>query len=338
MEKSSCDKLKVGIVGVGNIGKRHAHHVNNIAELVAVCDIDILKVADIQMKYNCKGYTDIDKFLDENDFDLVSICTPNGLHCEHTVKSLQNGNNVLCEKPMALSSSDCEKMMSCAERHNKRLFIVKQNRFNPPIEAVKEAIDCGELGKIISVHVSCFWNRNEQYYEQSEWRGTQELDGGTLYTQFSHFIDILYWMIGDIEKVQGFKNNFIHDYIDFEDSGVVSLKFKNGALGTIHYTINSHPKNIEGSITIFGTKGTVKIGGEYLNKLEYQSFDNYVIDNLEKSSEANDYGSYKGSMSNHDKVYENIIDVLQNGSSIVTNMIQAYKVVNIIETIYRVSR
>lgn len=332
-------KLKVGIIGVGNIGKRHAKHVSELAELVAVCDINSIELKKIKEKYGCKTYTNIDDFLKQNNFDLVSICTPNNLHAEHSIKALKANNHVLCEKPMALSSANCEKMMITAEESNKRLFIVKQNRFNPPVEAVKEAIDGGDMGKILSVHVSCFWNRNPDYYKKSVWKGKKDLDGGTLFTQFSHFIDILYWLLGDIKEVHGFKDNFIHkDLVEFEDCGVVSLQFENNALGTIHYTINSHPRNMEGSITIFGSKGTVKIGGEYLNKIEYQSFDNYIIDNLDESKGANDYGTYKGSMSNHDKVYKNIIDVLQKNKPIVTNMIQGYKVVNIIEKIYEASK
>lgn len=331
-------KLKIGIIGVGNIGKRHAKHVSELAELVAVCDINPVELKKVKEEYDCKTYTNIDDFL-QNKFDLVSICTPNNLHAEHSIKTLKANNHVLCEKPMALSSADCEKMMITAEQTNKRLFIVKQNRFNPPVEAVKEVIDGGDIGDVLSVHISCFWNRNPDYYKKSIWKGKKELDGGTLFTQFSHFIDIIYWLIGDIKEVHGFKDNFIHkDLVEFEDCGVVSLKFENGALGTIHYTINSHPRNIEGSITIFGSKGTVKIGGEYLNKIEYQSFDNYVINDLDESKGANDYGTYKGSMSNHDKVYKNIIDVLQNNKPIVTNMIQGYKVVDIIEKIYEVSK
>ena len=219
---------------------------------------------------------------------------------------------------------------------SRRLFIVKQNRFNPPVQAVKDAIDGGKFGNIFSVQLNCFWNRNFAYYQNSDWKGTKELDGGTLYTQFSHFIDLLYWMIGDVEEVKTFIQNYAHqEVIDFEDTGVISLRFKNGVLGTINYTVNAYAKNMEGSITIFGEKGTVKVGGQYLNKLEYQSIESAEIGTLREGNPANEYGEYQGSMSNHDRVYENLIDVLQKGGSIATNGLEGLKTVEIIEKIYQ---
>jgi len=331
------DKLKVAIIGTGRIGKRHAKHVKKLGKLKAICDIKKDLADKVSEEFNCSCYYSIDDLLEgEKDLDLVSICTPNGLHAEHSIKALEAGNNVLCEKPMAISVEDCEKMIHMAEQSNKRLFIVKQNRFNPPIQALKNAIDQGKLGNILNVHLSCFWNRNEDYYKSSDWKGSKDLDGGTLFTQFSHFIDLLYWLVGDIEDVCVFTDNFAHkDLIDFEDTGVVALRYRNGALGTINYTVNSYGHNMEGSITIFGEKGTVKVGGQYLNTLEYQNIEDYKIEIKEKSNPANDYGFYQGSMSNHDKVYENIIDVLQNGGQVKTNLIDGLKTVQIIEKIYK---
>jgi predicted dehydrogenase len=225
-------------------------------------------------------------------------------------------------------------MIKTAEQHNKRLFAIKQNRFNPPVEAVKKIIDEGRLGKLFSVQLSCFWNRNEDYYHNS-WKGTKEMDGGTLYTQFSHFIDLLYWMIGDIKDVEAYTANYAHqNIIEFEDTGVVILKFQNGAIGTVNYTVNSYGKNMEGSLTIFGEKGTVKIGGQYLNELEYQNIEGYTIENLPVGNTANNYGNYQGSMSNHDKVYANIVDVLSNNASISTSAFEGLKTVEIIDKIY----
>jgi predicted dehydrogenase len=233
-----------------------------------------------------------------------------------------------------LSVQECGEMIKTAEQANKRLFAIKQNRFNPPVAAVKQIIDEQRLGKIFDVQLSCFWNRNEDYYKNS-WKGTRALDGGTLFTQFSHFIDLLYWMIGDISEAKAFFGNYTHEgIIDFEDSGVVILKFQNGAIGTVNYTVNSYAKNMEGSLTLFGEKGTVKIGGQYLNELEYQSIENYVIENLPKGNTANNYGTYFGSMSNHDKIYENVVDVLTKGASIQTNAFEGMKTVEIIEKIY----
>jgi predicted dehydrogenase len=215
------------------------------------------------------------------------------------------------------------------------LFAIKQNRYNPPVAAVKEAVEAGKLGKVFSIQLSCFWNRNADYYANS-WKGTKDLDGGTLFTQFSHFIDLLYWLIGDIDEVASFMGNFAHKgIIEFEDTGVVILKFTNGAIGTINYNVNSFQKNMEGSLTIFGEKGTVKIGGQYLNELEYQNIENFKIENLPKGNKANNYGNYIGSMSNHDKVYDNLIQVLTNNAQITTSSFEGMKTVEIIQKIYK---
>jgi UDP-N-acetyl-2-amino-2-deoxyglucuronate dehydrogenase len=328
-------KISFAIVGCGRIAQRHAEHINKIGELVAVCDIDIQKAEELSKKYKAKYFLTIDELINSKlEIDVVSICSPNGLHAEHSIKALNAKFHVLCEKPMAISVSDCGEMIKTAERNNRRLFAIKQNRFNPPVAAVKNAIDNGLFGKIYSVQLSCFWNRNADYYKNS-WKGTQDLDGGTLYTQFSHFIDLLYWILGDVKDVYALTGNFAHNnIIDFEDSGVIALKFYSGVIGTINYTVNSYQKNMEGSLTIFAEKGSVKIGGQYLNELEYQNIENFEFKDLPKGNSANNYGNYVGSMSNHDKVYENLVDVLLNDSTISTNAFEALKTVEIIDKIY----
>lgn len=329
-------KINFVIIGCGRIGERHAFHITNNGNLAAVCDTNIEKAELLSKKYNCVAYNSIDDMLlNEKSIDVVSICTPNGLHAEHTISALKSGFHVLCEKPLAINLNDCGEMLKIAEQNNKRLFVIKQNRFNPPVEAVKKIIQDGILGKIYSVQLSCFWNRNEDYYRNS-WKGTMDLDGGTLYTQFSHFIDLLYWLIGDIKRTYSIYKNFAHkNIIDFEDTGVVIMEFYNGAIGTINYTVNSYEKNMEGSITIFAENGTVKIGGQYLNELEYQNIKNFKIEDLPRGNTANNYGSYVGSMSNHDKVYENIVDVLQKGGAISTSAYEGLKTVEIIDKIYK---
>ena len=303
--------------------------------LVAVCDIAPAKAATLAQQYKANAYYSIkDLLAKEKSIDVVAVCTPNGLHATHSIQALNAGFNVLVEKPMAITVKDCEEMIAAAKANNKLLFPIKQNRFNPPVAAVKEAIDKGILGKIYSVQLSCFWNRDAAYYNNS-WKGTIDLDGGTLFTQFSHFIDLLYWMNGDVEKAFAITGNFAHQgVIQFEDTGVVALQFCNGSIGTINYTVNSHSKNMEGSLTIFAEKGTVKIGGQYLNELEYQSIEGFEITNLPKGNIANNYGTYVGSMSNHDKVYQNVIDVLQQGASMTTSTFDALKTVEIIHKIY----
>ncbi|HEY9177369.1 MAG TPA: Gfo/Idh/MocA family oxidoreductase [Flavipsychrobacter sp.] len=332
MKKS---ELRFAIVGCGRIANRHAEHINNQAQLVAVCDIDKDKADALAAQYNARAYYDINELLaNEKDVEVVSICSPNGLHAQHSISALRAGFHVLCEKPLATNVHDCGEMIKTAERYNRRLFAIKQNRFNPPVAAVKAAIDEGKFGKIYSLQLSCFWNRNPQYYENS-WKGTKDLDGGTLYTQFSHFIDLLYWLVGDVKSAHAYMDNYDHKgIIEFEDTGAVILEFYNGAIGTVNYTVNSFGKNMEGSLTIFGEKGTVKIGGQYLNELEYQNIDGYKIDNLPEGNKANSYGTYQGSMSNHDHVYQNLIDVLSNNASISTSAFEGLKTVEIIDKIY----
>ena len=332
-------KIKFAIIGCGRIAQRHAEHIAKLGTLVSVCDIDKAKADILATEYQAKPYYDLNDLLQhEKEADVVAICSPNGLHASQTIATLRAGFHVLCEKPMAISVHDCGEMIKEAERANKRLFIVKQNRFNPPVEAVKNLLDEGKLGKVYSVQLSCFWNRNADYYQNS-WKGTRSLDGGTLYTQFSHFIDLLYWLIGDVRKVRAFTANAGHkDLIEFEDSGVIALEFFNGALGTINYNVNAYKKNMEGSLTIFGELGTVKIGGQYLNELEYQSIEGLEIKDLPKGNPANNYGQYQGSMSNHDKVYQNVIDVLTKQGVIATNGFEGLKTVEIIDKIYQASK
>ena len=329
-------KIRFAIIGCGRIAQRHAVHIKSRGVLAAVCDVVKEKADQLAEEYKATAYYNIDELLKkEPGIDVVSVCTPNGLHAEHSIKALQAGFHVLCEKPMALRTDDCEMMIRVADKAQKRLFIIKQNRYNPPVAAVKKALDEGRLGKIYSVQLNCFWNRGVDYYADS-WKGTLQLDGGTLFTQFSHFIDLLYWMVGDITEVRSMIYNYAHHgIIEFEDTGVVILKFENGAIGAINYTVNSFEKNMEGSLTIFGEKGTVKIGGQYLNELEYQNIQDYKIENLPVGNTANQYGTYQGSMSNHDKVYDNLLDVLQHNGAMTTSAWDGLKTVSIIEKIYR---
>lgn len=333
---NSNKNLRFAIIGCGRIAQRHAEQIINQGSLIAVCDIIPDRADDLASKFKTKAFYSIEDLLknEKHQIDVISVCTPNGLHAKHSIMSLEAGIHVLCEKPMAINVHDCGEMIKSAEKNNKRLFIVKQNRFNPPVVAVKKAIDDGVLGKIYSIQLSCFWNRNPDYYLNS-WKGTKSLDGGTLFTQFSHFIDLLYWMIGDVKTAKAFVGNFGHKgIIEFEDTGVIAVEFFSGTIGTINYTVNSHGKNMEGSLTIFGEKGTVKIGGQYLNELEYQNIAGFEFKDIPSGNKANNYGQYQGSMSNHDKIYINLVDVLINGGSISANSYEGLKTVEIIDKIY----
>lgn len=327
--------LSFAVVGCGKIGARHAEHIHRMANLVAVCDNDAEKAKQLTSKYSVPSFLLIEDLLQQCYPDVVAVCTPNGLHAEHTIQALQAGCHVVCEKPMAIKTEDCRQMMEAARAAKKQLFIVKQNRFNEAVVAVKELLDTNRLGKIYSFQINGFWNRGDDYYHNS-WHGTKNIDGGTLFTQFSHFIDILYWLLGDAASVQSYITNAAHPQIETEDMGVAILTMKSGAVGTLNYTVNSHQENMEGSFTLFGEKGTVKIGGQYLNIISYQNIEGFLLPPIAQSA-PNDYGTYKGSMSNHDKVYRNVIDVLCHNGIISTGAEEGMKTVEIIERIYAAS-
>jgi UDP-N-acetyl-2-amino-2-deoxyglucuronate dehydrogenase len=321
------------IIGCGRIGQRHAEYINKVANVKAVCDIVPAKAKNLASFYNATAYFNIDDLLSsEKEIDVVSVCTPNGLHYTHTIKSLQAGINVLCEKPLCLTIVEGTKMIAAAKEAGKKLFVVKQNRYNPPVIFLKDLLNSNKLGKILSFQINCFWNRPVEYY--TDWKGTKELDGGTLFTQFSHFIDLLYWLLGDVQELKKITKNLAHPSIEFEDTGVVLFTLSNGAIGSLNYTVNSFNKNMEGSFTLFAEKGTVKIGGQYLNELEYFNVEGIEKPVLPKGNVANGYGFYEGSMSNHDKVYENLLKALDIDDHLFASAEDGLKTVEIIERIY----
>jgi UDP-N-acetyl-2-amino-2-deoxyglucuronate dehydrogenase len=331
--------LNFAIIGCGAIGSRHAENCSVFGKLIAVCDVMEEKAFRLGEKYNAKTYSQAEDMLNlEKNVDVIAICTPNGLHAQHTIQSLKAGFHVICEKPMALFTSDCEKMIRVAEEVNRQLFIVKQNRFNPPVIAVKQMLEEGKLGDIYSVQVNGFWNRGMAYYKDS-WHGTREMDGGILYTQFSHFIDLLYWMIGEVKEVHAYKNNFAHkSCTGFEDAVVACLRFDGGPIASLHFTVNSYAKNMEGSFTLVAEKGTVKIGGQYLNTLEYLDAESDGPYKLSPGNPANDYGTYQGSMSNHDKMYGHVIEVIEKGCPNRFSGYEGLKTLDIIEKIYKAAK
>ncbi|MCC7030187.1 MAG: Gfo/Idh/MocA family oxidoreductase [Chitinophagaceae bacterium] len=328
-------KIKFAIIGYGNIGKRHAHHIlaNPEAELTAICEVPEF-IFDTSMPAGIKTYHDIELFLKDCDADVVNVCTPNYLHHAHTIKALQSGRHVVCEKPMAVSSSQCDEMINVAEKMQKTIYVVKQNRYNEPVQQVKKLLDTQTLGEIYFVNVNCFWNRNEYYYNESAWRGDKQMDGGCLFTQFSHFVDILYYLFGDIDHCKGIIKNFNHPYIEIEDTGSFFMQTMQGAIVNFNFSTCSYEKNMEGAFTILAENGTVKIGGQYLNTIEYQHIKNTILPDIKIEAKANDYGKYQGSMSNHDRVINNVIRHLQGTENVMTNDSEGKKVVEIIEKMY----
>lgn len=327
--------ITFAIIGYGNIGSRHAGHIlkNPDARLLAVADTDENKRQAIPE--GVPFYDSIEALLAVHQPDVVSICTPNHLHEPHTIYALSNNCHALVEKPMALSTQECDNMIAAAAQNGRKIFAVKQNRYNPPVAAVKELIESGRLGKIYLIEVNCFWNRNDAYYASSGWRGKKASDGGCLFTQFSHFVDILYYLNGGISEATGRIHNFAHQHnTEFEDSGVFSMKANNGSLVSFNFSTTAYGKNMEGAISIIAEKGTLKIGGQYLNTLEYQNLEGPALPDIHVESRENDYGLYKGSMSNHDKVIQNVIDVLHHGKPMMTSAQEGRAVVKMIEQMY----
>jgi len=335
----SSEKIKFAIVGCGHIGKRHAEMVlrNEEAELVALVDSSPAENLKID-HFNVPFFNTIDEMLEAvPGVEVVNICTPNGLHASQALTALKSKKHVVCEKPMGLSKANCEEVIFKALQVSRHVICVMQNRYSPPSVWLKDVIENKRLGDIYMVDINCYWNRDSRYYEKSNWKGSQELDGGTLFTQFSHFIDIMYWLFGDIENISGRFADFNHKEItDFEDSGIVSFDFVNGGIGSLNYSTSVWNQNLESSMTIIGSKGSIKVGGQYMNNVEYCHVENYEMPELPEASPANDYGTYKGSAANHHFIIQNVVDTLKNRNVATTNALEGLKVVDIIERIYKV--
>lgn len=330
-------KIKFAVVGMGHIGNRHAEMIvrNKEAELVAIIDIKQEKEKELE-KYGVPFFNSLEAFLSSNiECDVVNIATPNGHHAEQALASFDAGKSVVLEKPMALSKVDAEKVIYKALNVHRHLFAVMQNRYSPPSAWLKEMVDSGVLGEIYMVQVNCYWNRDERYYSKGNWHGDLAMDGGTLFTQFSHFIDIMYWLFGDITNISARFNDFNHsDLTDFEDSGIVNFDFVNGGMGSLNYSTSVPLSNLESSITVIAEKGSIKVGGQYMDQVEVCNVKDYTMPDLAPTNPGNDYGAYKGSAANHNYIIENVVDVLNGRSAITTNALEGLKVVDIIERIY----
>lgn len=330
--------VKFAVIGCGHIGKRHAEMIkrNPEAELVALCDVlpaDKVNTAQFGVPLYA---TLAEMFAAHPEIGVVNIATPNGFHCEHALETLEARKHVVIEKPLALSKADAEKVIFKALQVHRQVFAVMQNRYSPPSAWIKDMVESGKLGKIYLVQLNCYWNRDNRYYKPGSWHGNKELDGGTLFTQFSHFIDILYWLFGDINNIKSRFYDFNHvELTDFEDSGIVTFDFLNGGSGVLNFSTAVWDKNLESSMTIIAEKGAVKIGGQYMDKVEYCHVQNYEMPELAPTNPGNDYGAYKGSAQNHNFVIDNVVDVIHNRATITTNALEGLKVVEIIERVYK---
>lgn len=340
--------VNFALVGFGQIGKRHARiiHEHPQARLTAIADINDSLSTEVISSYGVPFFSSVNNLLNSDvQADVVSIATPNGLHASQAMLALDYGRHVLVEKPMALTRADCEAVIHKALQKARLVFCVMQNRYSPPAQWLKSVIDQNLLGKIFLVQVNCYWNRDDRYYrpESSDplkWKGTKALDGGPLFTQFSHFVDMMYWLFGDISNIRSHYANFIHkkstEFTD--DSGFVSFDFLKGGMGSFNYSTAVWDHNLESSMTIVGEKGSIKVGGQYMEQVEHCHIENYTMPELPPSNPPNLYGTHKGSAANHEYVIQNVIDTISGKSTITTNALEGMKVVEIIERIYQLHR
>jgi UDP-N-acetyl-2-amino-2-deoxyglucuronate dehydrogenase len=332
------NKIKFAIVGCGSIGKRHVAVVDadERAMVTALCDTDISKAEALSDLYGeIPIYRNYKQLINETEADIISICTPHGLHSEMAIFAAEAKKNVLVEKPMALKSSDARLMIEKARQNEVSLMVVKQNRFNVPITLTKKALDENKLGKIYMVQCNVLWNRNTEYYTESDWRGKKHLEGGALFTQVSHFIDLLVWWFGDVVDARALIDTKLHD-IEVEDCGSASITFSSGVLGSLWWTTCVYNKNYEGSITIIGEYGTIKIGGPYLNTIDFWDVRSFPLPHKTAFvDQPNSYGKYQGTSSNHDKVIREVIKkLLKEKYNGVVEGDQGIKTIEAIEKIY----
>ena len=304
-------KIRIGIVGCGRISKNHfasiEKHSENL-ELVSVCDNNSEVLKNHQEKYQVNGYLSLDEMLNKEQLDIVSICTPSGLHSEQAIKIAEKGVHVLSEKPMATRWADALKMVKACDDAGVHFFVVKQNRRNSTLQLLKRAVQEKRFGRIYMVHLNVFWTRPQAYYDSAKWRGTWELDGGAFMNQASHYVDLIDWLIGPVDSIQAMTATLDRD-IEVEDTGVLNVRWRNGALGSMSVTMLTYPKNYEGSITILGEKGTVRVGGVAVNEIQdWQFADEKDYD--QQIKEAN-YETTSVYGFGHPLYFKNVIDVLR---------------------------
>ncbi|WP_026310025.1 Gfo/Idh/MocA family protein [Niabella aurantiaca] len=330
-------KIRFAVVGYGHMGRRHAKMIGEHPDCELTAIIDIRGPVESS---SVPFYNDLDLFLGSATgagTDVVIVATPNGLHAAHALKSLSAKKHVLIEKPMALNSADAEAIIVKAADVQRQVYIMMQNRFSPISLWLKEITDSGVLGKIFMVQVNCFWNRDGRYYKKGNWHGTTELDGGVLFTQFSHFVDLLYWCFGGITNIRARMNNFSHDdSIEIEDTSIVHFDFVKGGMGCLNYTTSVWDKNLESSITIIAENGSVKVSGQYMDRIEYCHVNNYSNPDIKKirSGSGNRTGFTDAEM-NHQRFIQYMIRGIRNGDTGDSNGEDGLKVVNIIGRIYR---
>lgn len=305
-------KINIGIVGCGKISTNHINAISQLSDqfkLVCVCDKHPPSLQRVTSELNVKGYSDIPSMLSaEPSLDIVTLCSPSGLHAEQTIQLANAGKHVITEKPMATRWLDGVNMVNACDRANVKLFVVKQNRYQPTLQLIKKAIQKQRFGRIYLVNMNVFWTRPQSYYDQAKWRGTWEFDGGAFMNQASHYVDLLDWLIGPVQSVQAMMSTLAIN-MESEDTGVLNIRWRSGALGSMNVTMLTYPKNLEASLTILGEKGSVKIGGLSANLLQHWEF----ADQDEEDSLAKDLqqATEQPTIFGHKLYYENVAATLR---------------------------
>ena len=330
-------KIRLAIVGCGRISKNHfaaiEKHSNNL-QLVAICDNNPEVLRKHSEAYGVKGHISAEELFKTEQLDLVVLCTPSGSHAQQTILAAQHGINIMTEKPMATRWQDGVRMVKACDNANVHLFVVKQNRHNTTLQLLKRAISEKRFGKINIVHINVYWTRPQAYYDQAKWRGTWEFDGGAFMNQASHYVDLLDWLIGPVEKIQAMMST-TRD-IEVEDTGVMNVKWRNGALGSMSVTMLTYPKNLEGSITILGERGSVRVGGVAVNDIQIWEFDE--ASDYDHQIKAANYDATSVYGFGHSAYYQNIIDTLNGVSDAETDGREGLKSLELLTAAYLSAR
>lgn len=333
--------MKYALIGCGRIATNHMKAaINNNLEISAVCDIICDKMDELLAKHgrenekSIRKYDDYKEMIEDVNPELVSIATESGKHAEIALYCIDNGINVIIEKPMAMSMSDADEIIRRSEEKGVKVSACHQNRFNIAIQELRKAIEAGRFGKLSHGSIHVRWNRNENYYKQAPWRGTWAQDGGALMNQCIHGIDLLRWMMGDeIDEIYGATRQQLHDYLEAEDVGMAVIKFKNGAIGTIEGTTNVYPENLEETLYIFGEKGTVKIGGTSTNNIDVWNFADENEDDSKnkglKEQTSNVYGN------GHTSLFADVIDAIENDRKPYVDAVAGRNALEVVLSIYK---
>jgi UDP-N-acetyl-2-amino-2-deoxyglucuronate dehydrogenase len=331
-------KIRFGLVGCGRISANHIEALRSHSddcELVAVCDVDRGALDKAVRETGAPGYEDLGDLLKQANADVVVLATPSGLHPEQTIQVAESGRHVMTEKPMATRWADGKRMVAACDVAGVRLFVVKQNRRNATLQLLKHAVEKGRFGRVYLASINVFWSRPQSYYDSAPWRGTWEFDGGAFMNQASHYVDLLDWIIGPIESLQAYTATLARD-IEVEDTGVMAVRWRSGALGSVNVTMLTYPKNMEGSITILGEKGSVRIGGVAVNEIEHWDFAEPEPEDAEVKTASYETSSVYGF--GHPLYYDNVVKVLRGQAEPETDGREGLKSLEILIACYLSAR